>query len=257
MSSGGQTTTMKKLVIILAVVLVVAAAVAAIVLSSADKSTSVGSETIKVDKSPKEDPGLRPKPGKYTYVGGGTETVSALGGGEHTLPKEFTATVELKKGCEWALKLYYIDEHRDTDLWCTDKSGVDQLGYTQKITFFGSTETVDFECEGGPVLPVDAKPGTQIKHTCSRDDRAVNRIITIKTPETMKVGDDEVSVTPLVVDAKLTGVTKGVSTTNWWLMSNGQAARYSVNTKVKSDSILGQTDYTMVNEYKLASLQPN
>jgi hypothetical protein len=248
---------MKAILIVLALVVVIAAGAGLYLMSGSDKATTVDDKKIKVESEPKEDAGLRPEPGKYTYVGGGTETVSALGGGEHILPKKFIATIELKDGCEWTLKLYYLDEHRDTDTWCTSKEGIDQLGYTQKITFFGSTETVDFECTGGPVLPAGAKPKTQIKHTCSRDDRAVNRVITVGAPESMKVGDQKVTVTPLIVEAKLTGVTKGTSVTRWWLMENGQAARYSVSTKVKSDSILGETDYTMDNEYKLASLTPS
>src|SRR4051794_21963368 len=118
---------MKRPVVIIAAVLVaVAIVLAAVTLGSRDQADEVdtGAASKRAEQragttaARDQDPGLRPTPGTYTYVGSGSEHVDTLGGSTHDFPKRIPAVVTLGKGCEWTLDVFYVEQHQERRTYC-------------------------------------------------------------------------------------------------------------------------------------------
>lgn len=204
------------------------------------------------------DPGLRPMPGLYEYAGSGTESVSILGGSTHEFPKKFSAIVKLDEGCEWTLKMVYLEEKSQTRHYCTTEAGTREIGWTERITFFGTTEEQSFTCPAdGMRVKRDVKPGATWTDRCKGDRRVDVTTSTLKDIKPMVIDGESIADVRHVLDREtLSGVTVGSGVTETWYLPSGLQARIASRLKVRSDSLAGETDFTLNIDYTLVSTTP-
>ena len=250
---GGQNPGMKKLLLALVALIIIAAVVIAVrTIGERDETDAVDSKDAASlvqdddgddddDEDAPTEAGLRPEPGTYTYTGTGRESVDVLGGSEHVFPETVPVVVELDDdpdSCEWTSNVIYVKQHVEERSFCTTEETVIDRGFERTIEFFGRTQETSFECGNDAIrLRADAKPGDTWSWTCTDEDAKATSeyTLTYVGPETLTIDGD---------------------TTESWLASSGLPVRFSGDLKVRTKSVLGETNFQERFRYELTSLTP-
>lgn len=247
--------------VLIVLVVLVAAAVGGFVAlrSSADTTTAVdaGQLADRADAagSSTQDRGARPAPGVYEYAGSGVERVSVLGGSTHEFGPTVPAVLELGDGCRWTLEINFAKERRSTYTFCTEADGVQLVSSKDDVTFFGTTDSQVTTCDGAVRSP-DGDGDTRA-YTCTGDERSTAHELTFRPLSSARVGDEVVEDALTFTDVgTVTGVTRGTTRSTWTIAPDGLPLAFTESSDVRSDSLLGETDYELTGEWKLASLTP-
>jgi hypothetical protein len=204
------------------------------------------------------DPGLRPTPGVYVYVGSGLERVSVLGGAEHVFGPELAAMVELGDGCEWSIELMHAKEHRSKSTYCTNEEGVQLRSSIDETKFFGITETTNTTCTDAWLLRTGDDAATTRTWTCRGDGRTTMHELSVLGVTTARVGDETVDDAVRLQDVgEISGVSTGTATATATHAPDGMLLTFDEDIDVRSESPLGDTDYKLTGTWKLRSLTPH
>jgi hypothetical protein len=250
--------------LLIAIVVLVVLAVGGVALyryANKDSTTKVSVKDAggKPGTSSKQDPGLRPDPGTYAYVGGGTETVDLLGGAKHDFPRTTPTVIRLGAGCHWSQKIILVKESQTTERMCTDTTGVRELGYDNSLTFLGITQVDTYACsesEDAYRLRQPIKQGDTWSWTCTAADSDYKRTATVIGTEDVTVGGKPVSTTHVRIVGHLTRKKSGASTYDYWQLPTGLVVRYKAVRDYVSPTALGKTKYHQSLDYRITSLQP-
>ncbi|MCB0879063.1 MAG: hypothetical protein KDC46_08805 [Thermoleophilia bacterium] len=213
------------------------------------------------DGSSDIEAGDRPEAGTYSYTGSGRESVSALGGSEHVFPEEVAIVVTLdpEDDCAWTSNVVYVKQHIEERRFCTKGGEMIDRGFTRKINFFNQLQTTEYECGDDAIrLRTDSQQGDTWEWTCREGDKSTSvYTATALGKETMTVGGEQVDVWHTKVVSKQTGDTNGGDTSEFWLTETGLPVKFTGNLKVKTKSVLGDTDFQEKFTYALTSLVPS
>jgi hypothetical protein len=255
----------KLLVVVVALLIIAAVAFGVHTLGARDETDAVKSKDaakLVQDSGTTDDiaPGARPAAGTYTYTGSGKESVSALGGSEHVFPSEVAVVVQLDADddCMWTSNVVYVKQHIEERRYCTKGTKMTDLGFTRKIEFFNQLQTTEYTCGAdADRLRTSAKDGDSWSWTCTEGTSATSRYTaTMLGTETLTIGGDKVQVWHTKVTSKQTGDTVGGDTSEFWLDKTGLPVKFTGDLKVKTKSVLGDTDFQEKFSYALTSLVP-
>lgn len=257
---------MRKLLISVVVLIVIGIVVFGVRTIGARNETDAVDATEAADlvgdgsKAADVEPGERPKPGTYTYVGRGSESVSALGGSEHVFPKQIAVVIELdpENDCVWTANVVYVKQHIEERNYCTENGTVVDRGFTRKTEFFNQTQTTDFECgDDAERLRTDAKPGDTWTWTCTEGSKSKSAYVAkFIGKETLTVGGEDVETWHTKISSKQTGETVGGDSAEYWVTDAGLEVRFSSQLKVTTQSVIGETQFDEKIAYTLTSLVP-
>ncbi|MCW2961190.1 MAG: hypothetical protein JWM90_1577 [Thermoleophilia bacterium] len=261
---------MKKLLLGLAALLIIVGVIFAVRLVGArDETDAVDTKDaaaiVNGDDSDDEDrPGTagdRPEPGTYTYAGSGKESVTILGGSTHVFPKEIPVVVELDEDNEqeWTANAVFVKQHIEERDYRTTNAGLEDLGFTRKIEFFGQLQDNEYECsDGAERFRADAEPGSTTSWTCTQEGGKAELAYTstLVGTETLEIGGEDVEVWHVKVASTQSGDTVGTDASEFWYAETGLAVRMKANLKTRTKSVLGETDFTELYDYTLTSLVP-
>lgn len=205
--------------------------------------------------------GNRPEPGTYTYTGSGKESVTILGGSEHVFPKEISVVVELDDDNEqqWTANAVFVKQHIEEREYRTTNAGLEDLGFTRKIEFFGQLQDNEYDCsDGAERYSADATEGATTTWTCTQEGGKAELAYTATFlgKETIEVGGEDVETWHMKVDSTQTGDTVGSDTSEFWYAETGLAVRMKANLKTRTKSVLGETDFREQYDYTLTSMVP-
>ncbi|MEO6867959.1 MAG: hypothetical protein ABI200_08050 [Gaiellales bacterium] len=259
---------MKKLLIVLVALLILGAiAVGVRTLGARDQTDKVdkkdAAELVKKDDDATEgiEAGDRPEPGTYSYTGSGRESVSVLGGSEHVFPEEIAFVVQLdpENACEWTSNVIYVKQHVEERRYCSEGGNVTDLGFTRETEFFNQRQKTVYECGEDALRRKDAAAeGDTWSWTCSEGDKSTSKYTAkMLATETLTIGGEKVETAHTRVTSKQTGETRGTDTAEFWLDEKGLIVKFSTDLKVKTKSILGETEFIEKTEYELMSLVPD
>jgi hypothetical protein len=255
----------KLLVVVIALVIIGAVAFGVHTLGARNETSAVKSKDaakLVQGNSAADDiaPGDRPKAGTYSYTGSGKESVSALGGSEHVFPSEVAVVVQLDPddACRWTSNVVYVKQHIEERRYCTKGTKMTDLGFTRKIEFFNQLQTTEYTCGADAErLRTDAQTGDTWNWTCTEGTSATSKYTaTMLGTEMLTVGGDQVKVWHTKVTSKQTGDTVGGDTSEFWLDAHGLPVKFTGDLKVKTKSVLGDTDFQEKFAYALTSLVP-
>lgn len=258
---------MKKLLIALFLLLVIAVVAFGVrTLGARDQTDAVDAKDaagLVADDEPDSgdiDPGDRPEPGTYTYAGSGRESVSALGGSEHVFPDEIAVVVELDADddCAWTSNVVYVKQHIEERDFCTEGETMVDRGFTRETEFFNQKQTTVYECGDDAIrLDTDAEPGDTWEWTCTSGENTMSTYkATFVGTDTMTIGGDDVEVFHTKVASTQSGDTNGTDNSEFWLTESGLPVKFSADLKVKTKSVLGETEFQEKLGYTLTSLVP-
>jgi hypothetical protein len=255
--------TARRIALLVAALLIVAVIAAVLLLrSGADRTTTVDVDDVVREESSSaaraQDPGLRPEPGVYTYEGEGSESVTALGGASHEFGPELAARVTLGEGCEWTIELLHADEHTSTSTLCTTDEGVRLLEVVDETTFFGMTETVTTTCRDAWLQRRGDAAGTTRTWTCSGDERTTRHALEVVSgPSAWTRGAEPVADAVRTRDSgTTTGASTGTSSYDETRAPSGLPLAFTEQVDVRSESPLGDVDYTLDTSWTLRSTTP-
>lgn len=257
---------MKKLLIALLLLLVIAAIAFGVrTLGARDETDAVDSKEaaeLVEDEGDSEDvdAGDRPEAGTYTYMGTGTESVDALGGSKHDFPKEISVVVQLDadEDCNWTANVVYVKQHIEEREYCTRDGVMIDRGFTRKIEFFNQLQETTFECgDDAERLRTEAKAGDSWTWECTNGTKAKSAYTaTMLGSETLDIGGEQVETWHTKVVSKQTGETVGGDTSEFWLDERGLIVKFTANLDVKTESVLGVTNFKEKLAYQLTSVVP-
>lgn len=205
--------------------------------------------------------GLRPRPGTYTYVGSGNESVDILGGSEHILPDTFPMVIDIDKkdSCAWNANLVYIKQHIEQRSFCTTDASVLELSFMREIEFFGRKQKVEYRC-GDDAFRVraDANPGEKWSWVCNAKNENSKSafFLTYLGPQTLVIASKKVRTQHTRIISTQTGDTVGNATSDLWLSPSGMIVRFNENVKVRTKTVLGVTNFQERARYQIKSLEP-
>lgn len=258
---------MRRLLLFL-LALVVIAVIAGVLLlrNSRDESTSVRAEDAAelvgaTSEDAQVEPGLRPAPGTYEYVGGGSESLSLLGGSTREFPERVTGVVQLDADdeCAWSLGLVLVAEHVEDRHYCTTDAGTLDTGFERTTEFLGREQTSSYECDDAALrIRSNAKPGDTWNWTCTEARGGRVRYTA------SYVGSEPIDVSGMSVDAAHVRITArqrdkstGDERSDWWLLASGLPVRIRSDRSLTTDAgPLGELRTIEQFEYLLASLEP-
>ena len=257
---------MKKLLIALVLILVIAAVAFGVrTLGARDETDTVDSkEAAELVEDEGDSDGVeagdRPDAGTYTYTGSGTESVNALGGSKHDFPKEISVVVQLdpEDDCHWTANVVYVKQHIEERQYCTKDGVMIDQGFTRKIEFFNQLQETTFTCgDDAERLRTEAEEGDTWTWTCTNGTKATSEYTaTSLGQETLKVGGEDVETWHTKVVSKQTGETVGGDTSEFWLDESGLIVKFTADLDVKTQSVLGETNFQEKLAYALTSLVP-
>ncbi len=257
---------MKKLLIALVLILIIAAVAFGVrTLGARDETDAVDSKEaaeLVEDEGDSEgvEAGDRPEAGTYTYTGSGQESVDALGGSKHDFPGEISVVVQLdpENGCRWTANVVYVKQHIEEREYCTEDGVMIDRGFTRKIEFFNQLQETTFTCDDDAErLRTDSQEGDTWSWTCTNGTKATSEYTaTSLGQETLTVGGEQVETWHTKVVSKQTGETVGGDTSEFWLDETGLIIKFTANLDVKTQSVLGETNFKEKLAYALTSLVP-
>jgi hypothetical protein len=254
--------------LLLLLALVVIAVIAGLVLlrGARDETTTVGAEDAAelVGATSADDqiePGLRPAAGAYEYVGGGSESLSLLGGSSHEFPERVTGVVQLDPDdeCAWSLGLVLVAEHVEERRYCTTDTGTLDAGFDRTTEFLGREQTSSYECDDAALrLRSNAKPGDTWSWTCTEARGGLVRFTaTYVGSEAVDVDGTSTDTAHIRITARQRDKSTGDERGDWWLLASGLPARIRSDRTLTTDAgPLGDLKTIEQFEYRLASLEP-
>lgn len=257
-----------KRIVLAAIALLVIGAIASllVVRASRDEETAVdASDAARIAGATTPDaplePGMRPNPGTYEYVGGGREHLSLLGGSSHDFPERVTGVVQLDAddACAWTLDLVLIEEHTEKRSYCTTAAGVLDTGFSRTTTFLGREQTSAYACDDQALrLRATAASGDGWSWTCTeaRGGR-VRFTATFVGRESLTIDGAPVDTSHVRLTGRQRDRSVGDERGDWWLLDTGLPARIrSERTLTTTAGPLGEMTTKERFEYELASLEP-
>ena len=216
-------------------------------------------EPAKPASPPPAGPFLSPAEGVYAYATTGYEKVS-LGGARHDYPKESFATVRHGDGCRWDWEHRVVEEHVETARYCGLPNIHQFLGDTQKETFYGQTQSVDFTCDPPEIdVQLGDAPGSKRNFACSISDGShADETVTYLGREQLTVDGTQLQAFHVLIEGRETGNVKGTSRLEMWLHPlTALLLREVVNVQSHSQAFGATVDYTEDASYTLEHLDPS
>lgn len=254
------------LIVVLLVALVCAVIVLLLITRSRNASDAVsGDDAAKLVRAPSNThvaAGLRPAAGTYTYVGGGSENISILGGSKHVFPETFSAVVSLdaQRSCIWSLDLVMLRQHLEHRTFCTTRAGVSDEGFSRTTNFLTHEQTSTYACSR-PALrwKATARPHDAWKFTCTEARGAhVNFTVRHEGDETLTIDGSPVTAHHVSLVATQRDAGTGDEHSEYWLADSGLIIRMRVVRSLDAapQPVIGQMKLRERYDYQLASLTP-
>lgn len=198
-----------------------------------------------------------PEPGVYTYATTGSESIDALDGRSHDFPAETTITVTREGRCavhHWRP----LQERWDATTLCPSLDGQEIRLYRSYHSFFGISDTRDFECEAGSLwYPATTEAGYTWSTRCGTEDIVVERTGTIVGVSTVDVGGTPVEVLTYELHDEISGASNGINDRSVQVVPDtGLIVALTVVVDVQNDSVIGDVHFEEDYELRLTSLEP-
>jgi hypothetical protein len=198
-----------------------------------------------------------PEPGVYTYATTGRESIDALDGRNHDFPAETTITVTRQGRCavhQWRP----LQERWDETVLCPSLDGQQIRLYRSTHSFFGISDTRDFDCEAGSLwYPATTEPGYTWSTRCGTGDIDVERTGTIVGVGAVDVGGTQVEVLTYELHDEISGASNGINDRTVQVIADtGLIVGLAVVVDVQNDSPIGDVHYEERYELRLTSLDP-
>jgi len=203
-------------------------------------------------------PFTAPAEGVYAYATTGNETVS-LGNARHDYPSESFATLRHGPGCRWDFEHRVIEEHVETAHYCGLPDVLQFLSNTQKETFYGQTQSVDFTCDPPETeVRVGDDPGTKRTFACSISDGShAVETVTYLGRDQLTVDGTAVEAFHVLIEGTESGKVNGTSRLEKWVHPvSGLLVREVVHVVSHSQAFGATVDYQEDASYKLERLDP-
>ncbi|MCB1255740.1 MAG: hypothetical protein KDB26_01450 [Microthrixaceae bacterium] len=261
----------RKLVVGLVVVAIVVVAVG-LFFALGDKARPVTIDEAKQRATssvpPDDSPATRrPKPGVYSYVGSGTESLSVPPLSQEQGP-EMPGTVEWgQDGC-WTFRIDFSSNHWQAWTHCPEGDDlVEAGGQSWQRWMIGATAITnlsDFKCDAGAMLiPANPKAGDEWKARCVGTNEAVDgEAVSAGTyrfigTEDLKVGDKTISTHRFLRERTMSGAQVGTERSEvWFAVDTGLPVRNERTVEARTSTPIGESTYTETGEFHLESIEP-
>jgi len=257
---------MKRLLFATSIVIVVLVGAGLYLRTTRDTETVVNAESAAkivgaVEPAAEIDPGLRPAAGVYTYVGGGSEHITLLGGSTHTFPKHITGIIQLdaKDSCAWKLDLVLVAEHTERRRFCTTRAGTVDAGFHRRTSFLGHDQTSTYACDDTAFRAKPAvRPGGRWSWTCTEARGGkVRYTATYVGPESIDVAGIPVRTMRVRITARQRDKSTGDERGDWWFLASGLPVRMQSDRAItRKSGPLGTMRSTEQFRYELTALRP-
>ncbi|MCO5314483.1 MAG: hypothetical protein M9952_16290 [Microthrixaceae bacterium] len=208
--------------------------------------------------------GNRPQPGVYTYASSGTEVVKLgpLPQENRPLPASITAvSVDVDDACfDFTINLFA--EHRETNRYCASGGELVLSQHTKNQTVGAISPTATMTCDpnvlrGG--VSGSSSEAASRETVCTLNvsggpisvDAQLSGTVVEEASEVVRVGDDEVETTPVVLTLVAAGSITGGWTETIYFADNNLPVKV-----VRDLDLQGPATFTEQSELVLTSLTP-
>jgi hypothetical protein len=205
-----------------------------------------------------EPGGASPIPeGVYVYATNGLERTSALTGKTHRYPKRSTITVTAAD-CGVSLRWQVLDGRSTEWVYCVTDDGWELASQDERHTFFGTTESTTYTCEGTPIRPRERLgPDERWAVSCETEDAGERGIAFVVARETQDVGGESVETEHVRKKTEFSGAIRGFAQHDLWFDSkSGVPVKIAMVSQTRNDSPVGEVTYDEDVTLVLSSLEP-
>jgi hypothetical protein len=199
-----------------------------------------------------------PPEGVYAYATAGYEKVS-LGDARHDYPSESFTTVRHRGACQWEAEHRVVEEHVETHLYCGEPGVLEFLAETERVTFFGQTNTRTYRCDPPEIVARVGDAGGSARQFLCRSNSGGQSQVTVTDlgREAVSVGGGATEGLHVVVDGRQSGDAEGSSRVELWVQPfTGLALREIVHVQTRSHAFGVTVDYQEDASYTLEHLSP-
>jgi hypothetical protein len=215
-------------------------------------------EVVTSFRSETEPGGSSPIPeGVYVYETSGFERTSALSGKTHRYPRRSTITVT-GADCGVSLRWQVLDGRSTEWTYCVTEDGWELASQDERHTFFGTTESTTYTCEGTLIRPREQPgPDEQWAVSCETEDADERGIASVVGREPLDVSGKPVTTEHVRKKTQFSGAIRGNALHDLWFdAKSGVPVKIVMVSQTRNDSPVGEVTYDEDVTLVLTSLEP-